>query len=55
MKYSESLGCGVGGDAGDGTNGVAFGAVGDGVGDIRPPKKPARGSDDWRMLLPLNP
>ena len=45
-KYSESHGCGVGGDVGVGVDGDTFTTFGDVVGDIRPPKKYARGSDD---------
>ena len=55
-EWSESLGCGTGGDVGgvgDGDDVVAFGV---GVGDIRlSKKKTQRGSNAWRMLLPLNP
>ena len=50
-EQSESLGCSGGGDDGGGTDDVdAFSAFSDGVGDIRPPKKTARGSDFRRLV-----
>ena len=39
----------------DAGGGAAFTAFGEGVGDVRPPKKSARGLDDWCMMIPLNP
>ena len=55
LEWSGSLGVGAGGDAGGVDGGEADDAFCDGVGDIRLSKKTGRGSDDWRMLLPLDP
>ena len=52
---SESLGNVGGGDSSGGGGGVAADAFGDGVRDIRLSKKNGSGTDDWCMLLPLNP
>ena len=53
--WSESHGNVGGGDASGGGGGDAADAFGDGVRDIRLSKKNGSGTDDWCMLLPLNP
>ncbi len=55
LDWRESFGKVGGGDASGGGAGDAADAFGDGVRDIRLSKKNGSGTDDWFMLLPLNP
>jgi hypothetical protein len=55
-EWSGYFGCGVGGDAGGGVDGNVVVVFNIGAGDIRLSKRHIiRGSDEWCVLLPLNP
>ena len=49
------FGCGVGGDAGGGVDGGVVVVLGVGASDIRLSKRKIRGSNEWCVMLPLNP
>ena len=56
QEWSGYLGCGAGGDVGGGVDGDVVVVFGIGAGDIRLSKRNIiRGSDEWCVLLPLNP